>query len=87
LKAEDVINRIKTCLPSIKIYKALAKNGENKDITDEAIKKEVFDFMVSDEYKQILGGMEKELNFRTYIKIYQLRHAGLEHWKRLAAAC
>jgi len=31
--------------------------------------------------------MEKELNFRTYIKIYQLRHAGLEHWKRLAAAC
>ena len=86
LKAEDVINRIKTCLPSIKIYKALAKNGENKDITDEAIKKEVFEFMISDEFKQILGGTEKELNFRSFIKLYMLRHAGLEHWKRLAAA-
>ena len=62
------------------------KNGENKDITDEAMKKEVFEFMISDEFKQILGGTEKELNFRSFIKLYMLRHAGLEHWKRLAAA-
>ena len=50
------------------------------------MKKEVFEFMISDEFKQILGGTEKELNFRSFIKLYMLRHAGLEHWKRLAAA-
>lgn len=90
LRAEDVINRIKTCLPSIKIYKSLVKRGDptdSKDITDETIKQEVFEFMTSEEYRNFAKESGKELNFRTFIKIYQLRHAELPNWKRLARAC
>lgn len=90
LRAEDVINRIRTCLPNIKIYKAIKRRGdldESKDITDEAIKKEVFDFMISDEYRKDPRFGDKEINFRTFNKIYMLRHAELPNWKRLAFAC
>lgn len=90
LKAEDVINRIRTCLPNIKIYKAIKKRGdldESKDITDEAMKQEVFEYMISDEYRKDPKFGDKEINFRTFSKIYMLRHAELPNWKRLAFAC
>ena len=89
LRAEDVINRIKTCLPNIKIYKAIKRRGdldETRDITDEAIKQEVFDFMISDEFQKFIKSEGRELNFRSFNKIYLLRHAELPNWKRLARA-
>lgn len=84
LKAEDVISRIATVLPNIKIYKALGSSKEDKDITDEEIKKEVFEFMTSDEFRNNPQVKNKELNFRTFDQIYKYRYAGLPNWKKLA---
>lgn len=88
LSAQGVMKRMETVLPHIKVYKSLgARGSEGKDITDPALKQEVFDFMKSDEFMKNPKVRGKELNFRTFDQIYKLRWAGLENWKERAFNC
>lgn len=87
LSAQGVMKRLETILPHIKIYKAMgARGSEGKDITDEGLKQEVFDFMNSDEFLKNPKVRGKELNFRTFDQIYKLRYAELPNWKERAYA-
>lgn len=88
LSAQGVMKRLETILPHIKVYKAMgARGSEGKDITDEELKREVFDFMNSDEFLKNPKVRGKELNFRTFDQIYKLRYAELPNWKDRAFAC
>ena len=88
LSAQGVMKRLQTVLPHIKVYKAMgARGSEGKDITDEELKQEVFDFMNSDEFLKNPKVRGKELNFRTFDQIYKLRYAELPNWKDRAFAC
>ncbi len=88
LSAQGVMKRMETILPRIKIYKSLgAKGSDVKDITDPALKQEVFDFMKSDEFMKNPKVRGKSLNFNVFDKIYKLRWSGLENWKERAFNC
>ena len=88
LSAQGVMKRIETVLPYIKIYKAMgARGSEGKDITDEEIKKEVFDFMNSDEFLKDPRVRGKDLNFRVFDQLYKLRIGLPDKWKKLAYSC
>lgn len=86
LTARDVIKRIQTVLPHIKIYAALKGKGKNggRDITDDAIKKEVFEWISSDEYLNHPKMRGKEINFRLFDQCYKYRYGGLEDWRELS---
>ena len=88
LSAQGVMKRMETVLPHIKIYKSLgARGSEGKDITNEELKKEVFDFMKSDEFLKNPKRRGRDISFRTLDQIYKLRWAGLENWKERAYNC
>ena len=88
LSAQGVMKRIATVLPYIKVYKSMgARGSEGKDITDEEIKQEVFDFMNSDTFLKDPRIRGKELNFRTFDQIYKLRVGLPEKWQKLAYSC
>lgn len=88
LSAQGVLKRMETVLPHIKVYKSLGSRGSaGKDITDEALKTEVFEFMKSDEFLKNPKIRGKELNFRTFDQIYKLKWAGLPNWKERAYKC
>ncbi len=79
LSARDVVKRIKTVLPFIKIYDAKGVNyatEENKQI--------VFDWISSDEFLEDSRMRGKEVNFRMFNQIYSFYHAGLSNWKELS---
>ena len=86
LSAQGVISRIKTVLPHIKIYAALKGRGKNgsRDITDEAIKQEVFEWISSEEFLNHPRVRGRELNFRLFDQVYKYRYGGLEDWKELS---
>ena len=81
LMAEDIIFKIESILPHIKIY-----DNNGKDISDDSLKQEVFDFMKSDEFLKDprMKGKEKSMSIRLFTKIYMFRYAGLPNWKELA---
>ena len=79
LRAKDVINRIETVLPHIKVYDIDGKNYA----TPEG-KKIVFDFISSDEFLQNPRMRGKEVNFRLFNQVYAYWAAGFENWKDLA---
>lgn len=81
LMAEDIIFKIESILPHIKIY-----DNHGKDITNEELKQEVFEFMKSDAFMKDprLKGKEKSLSIRLYEKMYLFRFAGLPNWKELS---
>jgi hypothetical protein len=88
LSAQGVMKRIETVLPYIKVYKAMgARGSEGKDITDEEIKKEVFEFMNSDEFLKDPRVRGKDLNFRVFDQLYKLRIGLPDKWKKLAYSC
>ena len=88
LSAQGVMKRIETVLPYIKVYKAMgARGSEGKDITDEEIKKEVFEFMNSDEFLKDPRVRGKDLNFRVFDQLYKLRVGLPDKWKKLAYSC
>ena len=88
LSAQGVMKRIETVLPYIKVYKAMgARGSEGKDITNEDIKREVFDYMNSDEFLKDPRIRGKELNFRTFDQLYKLRVGLPDKWKKLAYSC
>lgn len=88
LNAQGVMKRIQTVLPYIKVYKSMgARGSEGKDITNEEIKQEVFEFMNSDEFLKDPRIRGKELNFRTFDQIYKLRVGLPDKWQKLAYSC
>lgn len=88
LSAQGVMKRIETVLPYIKVYKAMgARGSEGKDITNEDIKREVFDFMNSDEFLKDPRIRGKDLNFRVFDQLYKLRIGLPDKWKKLAFSC
>jgi hypothetical protein len=88
LSAQGVMKRIETVLPYIKVYKAMgARGSEGKDITNEDIKREVFDFMNSDEFLKDPRIRGKDLNFRVFDQLYKLRVGLPDKWKKLAFSC
>lgn len=85
--AQDVIKRMETILPNIKIYKALANNGSSaKDITDESLKQEVFNFIKSDEFLKNPKVRGKSISIRTLNDVYKLKWIGFDNWKDRAFA-
>lgn len=81
LMAKDIIFKIESILPHIKIY-----DNSGKDISNDTLKQEVFDFMKSDAFLKDprLKGKEKSLSIRLLTKIYMFRYANLPNWKELA---
>lgn len=79
LMAEEVILRMESVLPSIKIY-----NTRGQDITDNEIKQEVFDYISSKEFLEDPRIKGKQISFRLFNKAYMFRYAGLPDWKELS---
>ena len=79
LRAKDVINRIETVLPHIKVYDI---DGHN--IANDEGKKIVFDFIKSDEFQNHPKMRGKEVNFRMFNQVYTYWYAGFENWKDLS---
>lgn len=78
LLASEVILRMESCLPHIKIY-----NMDGVDITNEDIKKEVFKWISSEEYLNDPRIRGKEISFRLFSKCYMYRYAKLPMWQEL----
>jgi hypothetical protein len=75
-------------LTNIRIYKSLGANGNpNKEITDESLKQEIFDFIKSDEFLKNPKIRGKEINIRLFNQVYKLKWSGLENWKDLSFSC
>lgn len=79
LRAKDVINRIQTVLPHIKVFDIRGRNIAN----DEG-KKIVFEWISSEEFLNDPRMRGKEVNFRLFNQVYAFWYAGLENWKNLA---
>ena len=79
LMASDIILRIESVLPQKKIY-----NTRGQDISDPAIKEEVFEFMKSPEFMEDPRIKNANISFRLFDKIYMFRYAGLPNWKEMA---
>lgn len=79
LMAKDVIYRMESILPHMKIY-----DRSGKDISDPELKKEVFEYMSSPEYLDDPRMKGKKISMRLYQRIYSFRYAGLPKWKELA---
>lgn len=79
LRAKDVINRIESVLPTIKIY-----DIDGNNIANDEGKKIVFDYIKSEEFMNNPRTRGKEMNFRAFNQIYVYWYAGFENWKELA---
>lgn len=86
MSQEDTINRIKTCLPGIKYYASKKINGKPVDITNEEDKREVMDYMLSTEFREMLDRKSSvQISFRTLINLCKLKAADPSNWKSCAA--
>ena len=83
LKAEDVVARIGSVMPTIKYYMARTPKGKPDDMTDEKVKKQVYDYMNSDEFKELCDKRKLQVNFRQFISFCKFLTTGDPDWKRL----
>lgn len=79
LLAEEVILRMESVLPSIKIY-----SSRGQDITNDDMKQEVFDYISSSEFLEDPRIKGKQISFRLFNKAYMFRYACLPNWKELS---
>lgn len=79
LLAEEVILRMESVLPSIKIY-----SSRGHDITNDEMKQEVFDYISSSEFLEDPRIKGKQISFRLFNKAYMFRYACLPNWKELS---
>lgn len=84
LSPSGIIQRMAMVLDSVKIYATKQENGRPIDITNESIKKEVFDYLKSDEFLKDPRIEGHTLSFRLLNKVYIFRYAGEPNWKELA---
>jgi hypothetical protein len=59
-------------------------NTRGDDITNEALKQEVFEYISSPEFLEDPRLAGKPLSFRCLIISYKFRYAGLPNWKELS---
>lgn len=81
LMAEDIMLKIESILPTMHIY-----DNRGKDVSNDEIKKEVLEYMKSDEFLKDprIRGKEKLISIRLFHNIYMFRYANLPDWKELA---
>lgn len=82
LLASEVIMRMKSVLPSIKVF-----NARGQDITKEDIKEEVFEYISSETFLKDPRMKGKKISFRLFNNTYKLRYGGSPKWKELAFGC
>lgn len=82
LLAKDVIMRMESVLPSVKIY-----NTKGTDITNEEQKREVFEYISSDTFLKDPRMRGKKISFRLLNNVCKLRAVGTPQWKELAFGC
>lgn len=82
LLASEVMLRMKSVLPSIKVY-----NARGQDITKPDIKQEVFDYISSETFLKDPRMKGKKISFRLFNNTYKLRYGGSPKWKELAFGC
>ena len=79
LTPEEVVRKMEVALPGMKIY-----NTRGDDITNAALKQEVFEYISSPEFLNDPRLDGKPLSFRCFISSYKFRYAGLPNWKELS---
>ena len=81
LMAEDIMFKLESILPNMPIY-----DNRGKDVSNDELKKEVLDYMKSDEFLKDprIKGKEKLISIRLFHNIYMFRYANLPDWKELA---
>lgn len=84
LTPTGIIQRMAMVLDSVRIYATKQENGRPIDITNESIKKEVFNYLKSDEFLKDSRVEGHTLSFRLLNKVYIFRYAGEPNWKELA---
>lgn len=83
LDAKGLISRMETILPTIRYYKARCKDGQKVEITNEKDKKEVLEYLKTDEAQQKLKDKGEEFSIRTIIKACKLKLSCPDMWKEL----
>lgn len=83
LKRNDVGEIIRNQLSNVKILVHQRATGETIDIgTNEKLKQEVLDFLLSDEYEQHMKEHNMPLNFRLFKLAYTYAYMNPTSWKR-----
>lgn len=77
----EFLERLNALLPALKIYDARGKN-----IAEKKMKKDVFDWISSDDFLNHPKMQGNCLNFRSFIKAYKARYAKIPLWKEMSFA-
>ena len=85
--AKDVIKRLETILPSLKIFKALSPNGNEKDITNEDLKAETLNYMKSETFMKNPNIRGKEITYRIFQNLYKLKWANVIDFEKRSMYC
>lgn len=83
LDAKGIISRMETILPKIRYYKARCVDGVKVEMTNEQDKKEVMEFLKTDEVQNALMAKGEEISMRTLIKACKLKSTLPDMWKDL----
>lgn len=82
LTNQEILDRLEGLLDDFKIYDA-----NNRDISDDDMKREVFDWISSEEFLNDERIQGKLLNFRLFVNTYKALYAmgdGSDDWKQVA---
>ncbi len=83
LRREDIGKIIKNQLSNIKIPAHIRATGETVNIgTDDKLKEEVLEFLLSPEYQEHMQKHNMPLNFRLFQRAYTFARNDYDSWKR-----
>lgn len=83
LDAKGLLSRMETILPTLRYYKARCVDGQKVEMTNEEDKKEVFEYLKTDEVQKRLQAKGEEFSIRTLIKACKLKASVPDMWKEL----
>ena len=83
LDAKGILSRMETILPKIRYYKARCVDGVKVEMTNEQDKKEVMEYLKTDEVQNALMAKGEEISMRTLIKACKLKATLPDMWKDL----
>lgn len=78
---------METILPSLKIFKALSPNGNEKDITNEDLKTETLNYMKSETFMKNPNIRGKEITYRIFQNLYKLKWANVIDFEKRSMDC
>lgn len=78
---DEFLERLSALLPALKIY-----NARGKNIAENKMKEEVYDWISSDDFLNHPKMQGNSLDFRTFIKAYKARYAKIPLWKEMSFA-